>query len=201
MRIPIKGLFASTLDETFQGIVRISLEQDSAQDPAVVRKETWMALTEGGLYSELRAGQGHRLLDEVRQKAGVASFGKTSDNAHLWREYADEGRGVCIGFETRSLGFKAHPVEYVEEGQEPELRYFGATREQIRAAASLVKYALWRAEDEVRVIIPTKARNFLFFPKEAIVKVVLGSKCPEAFKMQVKRILEERYRDVPCVDQ
>lgn len=162
---------------------------------------TSTALAEGNLHAELRDGLGAKLFDEVRQEAGIISFGATVDNAHLWEKYADNEHGVCMGFDTQILGLKAHPVNYVEEGKEPTLRYFEAMPKEIRAAACLVKYAKWGAEAEVRIIIPKRAHTFFAFRKEAVVSVTFGVNALENFKTQVRRIIAEEYWHVRCIER
>lgn len=196
MRLPIAGLFDSSFDVTFRELVRISFEQDPKQRVVDVLNDTSRALEQGRLYEELRNGTGARLLDEVRRESGVLSCAATDTNLHLWEKYADNDRGVCYGFETRVLGFKADPVIYIPETETPVAKYFESEPIDLRTATCLVKYDRWSREEEVRIIIPRCARTYLLFDKCALVSVTLGANAPTKFRRRLHHILAERYPGV-----
>jgi len=201
MRIPIKELFNASPETAFRRMVRNSLEQDPRQRVVDVLNDTSIAMTEGGLHHELISGLGVQIFNEVRQEAGVISFGKTADNAHLWEKFANEERGLCYGFETGVLGFKAHPVKYVKVGEEPALSYFEASRPALREAACLLKYIEYQPEDEVRIILPKKAGTFLKFEKAALLSVTFGANCRASFKSRVRKILARDYPNSVCIER
>jgi hypothetical protein len=201
MRIPIKGLFNASPEAAFQRMVRNSLEQDPGQRVADVLNDTSIAMTEGGLHRKLMNGLGAQILNEVREEAGVISFGKTADNSHLWEKYANEECGLCYGFETGVLGYKAHPVTYVKVGEEPALSYFEASHSALREAACLLKYVEYLPEDEVRIILPRKAGTYLKFARTALVSVTFGARCKASFKLRVRKILSCQYPNAVCAER
>ncbi len=201
MRIPIKGLFTAPLDMAFRRMVRISLEQDPEQKIVDVLNDTSTALIEGGLHQQLMGGLGVQIFNQVRREAGVISFGKTSDNVHLWEKFANKERGICYGFETGAIGLKAHPVKYVKVGEEPSLSYFEASPAALREAACLLKYIDYLLEDEVRIILPKRANTYLMFENAALVSVTFGAKCQVSFKSRVRNILKREYPNAKCTER
>ena len=172
MQLPITGLFDTPLKVAENRMVKISLRLDPAQDPRVVRHDVRLAFLDGEMLKDLQNSLGQGLLDAVRRESGVVCFGATADNAYLWKKYGGNSSGICFGFNSQRLGCKADPIEYVRELR--TIRYFEASRAEIRRVACLTKRVEYRAEEEFRIIVPKRANTALSFPKDALTSITLG---------------------------
>ena len=88
----------------------------------------------------------------VASRLGVLCFSRDWRNPVMWSHYADNHRGLCLGFDVDEA--VAMPVEYVSRRLEFDHYLDPATSEgEVRALASrfaATKYAYWRYEKEVR---------------------------------------------------
>ncbi|MDU9006926.1 DUF2971 domain-containing protein [Sedimentitalea todarodis] len=88
----------------------------------------------------------------VASRLGVLCFSRDWHNPVMWSHYADNHRGLCLGFDVDEA--VAMPVDYVSRRVEFDQYLDPATSEsEVRALASrfaATKYSHWRYEKEVR---------------------------------------------------
>jgi Protein of unknown function (DUF2971) len=95
-----------------------------------------------------------RVVDNIfdaKQKIGICSFSDTCDNELMWTHYADNYRGICIGYRPRSL-LKGLP----KEARLTRLGY-GTTPPELGKHDSLV-----RADEAARKVLSHKKSSWLY---------------------------------------
>ena len=122
---------------------------------------------------------------------GVCSFGGDPRSILAWSHYASEHRGVCLQFETardvRTFG-QALRVNYSDEYP----IYNWITEREDIVPLLLRKYAGWKYEDELRIILPEQARQFIGFLPVALSGVIIGCSTTDSSIDRLKEILRER---------
>lgn len=124
-------------------------------------------LEEAGLsyhtYSPLRAAN-----DDAR----ILSFSESERNALMWSHYADQHRGICIGFKRSALEGIADLRQVRYRSRVPVLS--AETVDEAKSEAGfLSKSTHWKYESEWR-IINFEGKKYLDLPSDAISVVVLG---------------------------
>lgn len=192
MQLPIVGLFDTPLSIAEKRMVEISLRLDPTQNLKIVQHQVRLALLDGNLLQELQQGLGQALLDEVRQESGVLCLGSTATNNHLWEKYGGNFTGVCLGFKSELLGgYKPNPVEYLDTPR--AIRYFEATKSEIRHAACLTKRLKYRAEEELRIVVPTKANQAFEFPRDALVSITFGPRISRKSRDSIQAYVRQKF--------
>jgi hypothetical protein len=138
-------------------------------------------------------------VDGLYGRVGVCCFTADPCNQHMWREYAADGAGICVGYvlpkslidstKTGVIGFS--DVEYDEGALE---RFFcsqclcdGFDQEQFVVdtikKAMTTKVATWKEEREWRLI--RREGGPLPIPQDCLKSVIFGPKVPDDMRAQV----------------
>lgn len=132
---------------------------------------------------------------------GVWCLTPHPDRMLMWSHYADQHRGVCVGFDTEVLArctpvndcghlafLPVRPVEYKEDRP-------GADD----LDAIFVKSSEWKYEDEYRIVshrsqgVPAWGAGIWNIPAEAVVEIIFGARMlPEKVREIVKVVSEFR---------
>lgn len=125
-----------------------------------------------------------RIKDEIHAAMGMLCFSKNWKNPVQWSHYADNHRGICLGFDVHDDLLQE--VDYVTERVECTLAEIQEssdkeTHENLIHVMMATKYADWRYEQEVRVFsMLNNEDDGLFFQKfdEAIAlrEVIVGAR-------------------------
>lgn len=108
-----------------------------------------------------------RIKDEIHTAMGMLCFSKNWKNPVQWSHYADNHRGICLGFDVQDD--IVQEVEYVTERVECTLAEIQESsdkemHENLIHVMMTTKYIDWRYEQEVRVFSILKNEdNGLFF--------------------------------------
>lgn len=139
-----------------------------------------------------------KLLDEI----GVVSFSKCNDSILLWSHYAENHKGVCLGFKTIGLQMKmdspVHEIPVFEIKYQNLLPppFNGLLDDPIHLTEFLkVKHKEWRYEKEYRLIAlmeHIKTRNVRFC-KEILGEIIFGLRISENDKRVIKEIVKHHY--------
>jgi hypothetical protein len=124
---------------------------------------------------------------------GVICFSIDGDIPTQWRDYASEGRGVCLEFDPlKDLDFftKVKPVDYVEV-LEPANVFTETSEVQVRKRL-YTKLAKYESEAEFRALFSDKSGQQIPFKPEALIRVKPGSAMDEADRGRLKEILQRR---------
>jgi hypothetical protein len=124
---------------------------------------------------------------------GVICFSIAGDIPTQWRDYASEGKGVCLEFDPLlDLDFftKVKPVDYVEV-LEPANVFIDTIDVQVRKRL-YTKLAKYESETEFRGLFNGRAGQQIPFKPEALVRVNPGSEMNEADRGRLEEILRQR---------
>ena len=133
---------------------------------------------------------------------GVCCFCGGRETILLWSHYADNHRGIAIGFDSDHFEDVLHRVIYsTERGEYHPL--FNADPDDPYRRVMKTKSPEWSYEDEYRIIIAwqvctereIKGRkmHFLEFPPEAVREVVIGCRAPEELRREIIEIAKDDY--------
>jgi hypothetical protein len=124
---------------------------------------------------------------------GVICVSIDGDIPTQWRDYASEGRGVCLEFDPlKDLDFfkKFKPVNYVEV-LEPANVFTDTLEVQVRKRL-YTKLTKYESEAEFRALFDGRAGQQIPFRPEALVRVKPGSAMNEADRGRLEEILRQR---------
>jgi hypothetical protein len=111
-----------------------------------------------------------RMLQEGVDCLGILSLTTKPDNPVMWAWYANNHKGMCLGFDTSDEMFQAaHPMAYLSKARRYTLGAHAANAEEF----VLTKKREWKYEDEWRIISPV-ARKLYPFKPEALTHVIFG---------------------------
>jgi hypothetical protein len=106
-------------------------------------------------------------LGELNARFGWICFSRTWSNPIVWAHYAEQHRGLCVGFDVPDAFCK--PIRYVEN-REPFPNFDAMTEPEKLSAMDrmlFTKYSQWAYEDEIRVSVlldpTTETREGLYF--------------------------------------
>ncbi|WIG82984.1 DUF2971 domain-containing protein [Photobacterium damselae] len=138
-------------------------------------------------------------------KTGICSFSKARKNQLMWAHYADEHKGVCIGFKEdllRPEGSYVYPIDINYQDEYPfediikRFRYFEkfSTINNVQSIAGDIyysilgtKYSSWQYERERRLVSSrSEARSFT---PEAVNSITFGLRMPKRDKETLKLML------------
>jgi hypothetical protein len=129
----------------------------------------------------------------------VGCFSKTEKSILMWSHYANQHRGVVIGFNTAVEPFtKSDQLVVLEVNYDPKRVLYPYPEsnedfERVFHAIAQGKHMDWSYEQEVRVLaVPGALREYRFLKLQtsAVESVIFGCKCPESDRKQVLRILD-----------
>ncbi len=118
-----------------------------------------------------------------RRKLRVFCLCEMFSNQLMWSHYADNHRGICIGFSTTQMG-NLEPVEYVSEMRIID----GNNAESIYKSLALTKSKHWEYEREWRSVNFDEAQ-LIPLPHDCVVEVTLGCEISMERSQQVVRDL------------
>jgi hypothetical protein len=105
----------------------------------------------------------------------VYSLSKRYNNLNLWANYAANHSGYCLEFANAGEFFSlAREVTY-DDAVELDL----ANRKELDGHWFFCKRPEWRAEEEVRVLVPRNSDGRISFDPHCLTRIILGWKMPE----------------------
>jgi hypothetical protein len=147
-------------------------------------------------------------LEEYYDHDGILSLTENWNNDEMWKKYSDDGKGFCIGYNTREM-FKylggGGPVEYVDELPiilpEPFMQFAEALRNRVYH-----KLKKWTFEDEYRTKmfwphVATIQDRQIQLPKEAFNKIILGNNISENDKAELIKNVTSHIGDIEITER
>jgi len=138
-----------------------------------------------------------QVFKSVAQKWGILCFSQTWQEPLLWAHYADNHKGIALGYEMPEGGLKK--VDYVSNPIRTEIELSHDQDENERNLLELagVKYEGWKYEEEHRLLVPLKdcpQENGLYFiplgDNLKIRNIILGCRFDHDEKNNVEEIKE-----------
>lgn len=135
--------------------------------------------------------------EAIQEQYRVYCLSTHPDSTLMWAHYAASCRGVCLEFSVENdLFCSALPVTYRDTYPTFDV---AATDEDENLLPFLTKSAVWKYEDEFRLIasehpyvfpdVPTTKAGFLALPKGALRSVIVGTEMPVSNRDGVKALL------------
>lgn len=145
------------------------------------------------------------MLRRQLSSTGICSFSKARKNQLMWSHYADEHKGVCIGFKEHKIrpeGSNIYPIDVTYQAKYPfkeiikRINYFERIRERnklgdiagdILLSILGTKYTSWKYERERRLV---SYRSFAYkFEPEAVNSIAFGLRMPERDRVSLRKLL------------
>lgn len=145
-------------------------------------------------------------IEEYHEHEGILSLTENWNNEEMWKKYGDDGRGICIGYDTKIM-FKhlggGGPVEYCDElpivMPEPFMEFEETLRNRV-----YTKLRKWEFEEEYRTKkfwpqIASISDRQIQLPIEAFKKIILGDNISETDEVEITAIVREKIGDIEIV--
>lgn len=108
---------------------------------------------------------------------GVCCFSGTDLSLLMWSHYADSHRGMCLGFDKKSLDKSFAIINWVNyENKFPDSHLLNNSNDGVNKII-LHKSNVWNYEQEIRIFYAKK--GLYQFPRDAIREVIFGLKTPD----------------------
>ena len=116
---------------------------------------------------------------------GVFSLSETSVSETLWRQYADDDRGICLEFRvTRGehVDFLGRTLRVIYVDQPPAILFYLDSREVNLRKSVLTKTRAWEHEKEWRIVDLKNGPGLRKFPPDLLSGVIIGAKITSEHK-------------------
>jgi len=132
--------------------------------------------------------------EQLLSKTRVSCFSKRPDIKRLWKEYADNGKGICIRFNSRIEIDVIIPKEVTYYEKLPSFNFFEFDNEKTSILDFFTcklksKYGF---EEEIR-LFHFNEKKLVHFSPDLIEEVILGKNISEEIENEVFNLLKE-----PC---
>ena len=165
---------------------------------------------------------------DLIKKTGSVSFSETYQDPTLWGHYADNCKGICLGFDVKwdygpnnfyakRVQYVKHKIEINEIGMkfnngklEPLQKVIGIDLSKLLINMLLTKSSHWSHEEEWR-LLKLKDKNYQFFPTfyyfdrdnvATLREILIGFRCPqkEDIKCEIEELIasDEYYSTEPA---
>jgi hypothetical protein len=163
-------------------------------------------------------------IESLIRSVGVCCLSGVRDSILMWSHYANEHKGVCIGFHTGTSHFK-YSWEVIYQEEFPVVVRPKDSHQQVLEKTILTKAACWAYEKEWRIIKRTlteqekslrqgkvhsledalllaeeKGPSEYVFPKEAIAEICLGARIEKGDKEFVLNSIKAAGLEVPIFE-
>ena len=127
------------------------------------------------------AGERRNHVNDLFKQFGILSLTSNCRNPVMWTMYTNYYEGTCIGFENLS---SAKKVKYREENEKTEIINIEDPKfnQQSIIDTLMLKYDIWKYEDEYRIISNQKYLDV----KDNIKFIIIGQKLNKQIKELIK---------------
>ena len=140
--------------------------------------------------------------------AGASCFSETPEGILMWSHYADDHKGVCIGFPIQSLmeSFAAKPVNSFGECVLLAVRYQDAIpvwdmrRGDALGEVAAIKASCWAYEREWRIFALNAANEKQELLRESFGQIIFGGRMDENEKAELARFARGRNPDIEILN-
>ncbi|WPP49288.1 DUF2971 domain-containing protein [Catalinimonas niigatensis] len=136
-----------------------------------------------------------REFQRLKNTTGICCFSGQNDIALMWSHYADNHKGICLGFRhfMQTKEFFVIHVNYIKELK--PIKYWGS-KEELFPIWIFSKSHVWEYEEEIRAIF-FDANGFIPFEKKQLCEVHFGLRTKENQKNEFKNLLTVKgYEDI-----
>jgi len=144
--------------------------------------------------------------DEFNERFGILSVTEDCSNEEMWEKYANDSKGICIGFDTEKLfSVVGGGGKVLYDDILPETDFINDDFKTKHAKNIFFKEKKWEFEKEYRLHKfwenkPSKEDRNIAMPKDCIVKVILGKNISEENKNEITKLINEKYPKAEIVN-
>lgn len=118
----------------------------------------------------------NKALREVMEETGISCFCRTWEPILIWSYYANDHKGIVLGFDPSMDQLFEHRVKVRYESEYPSEKYWTRKLDMMLHIIT-TKYKLWEHEQEVRVIHDSPGAKE--YRPEALREVIFGCRCED----------------------
>ena len=137
--------------------------------------------------------------DDFNNRFGVLSVTEDPSNKTMWVKYANNFRGICIGFDTEKLfSVVGGGGEVIYQDDLPVIDFINDDFSAKHVKNIFSKGKDWAFEKEYRLHKfwsnnPSKEDRNIEMPKDCIVEIILGKGISDENRNSVSRLVQEKY--------
>lgn len=137
--------------------------------------------------------------NEFNEKFGILSVTEDYSNEDMWKKYANNSQGICIGFDTEKLfSVVGGGGEVVYEDKLPVIDFINDDFKTKHAKNIFFKEKNWAFEKEYRLHKfwkdnPSKEDRNITMPEDCIVEVILGKNISKKNKDEIIELMKEKH--------
>ena len=207
----IPMLATGTEEEIFDKALEIAQKEHPRYKKESIRKVARSAIQEKHYcnFSE----QKKILMDNLKYRYGVCSLTTKNDNLVMWSHYADSHKGVCLGFNVRSLVNKSYfylnkeiillcySVDYYGEYPNLEFRFIldkHNTTISLIDFKEMVKPLLsksnhWQYEEEYRILSLNMNNYSIEYDPSELISLYLGYRMETEQKEEIVKLMKNKF--------
>ncbi|MBV6506432.1 MAG: hypothetical protein ILNGONEN_02009 [Syntrophorhabdaceae bacterium] len=110
----------------------------------------------------------------------------------MWSHYADNHRGYCLQFNTKSVFARAQKISYLPHP--PEVDVYTTTSEKWYKGYLLMKFKTWKYESEYRLVVKHTSKTdkdvFYIFNEKDLSGVIWGCRMSSIHRQQITEWLK-----------
>ena len=123
---------------------------------------------------------------------GIICLTTDPKNILMWSHYADNHRGYCLQFNTKSVFARAKKIDYLSHP--PEVDVYTTTNEKWYKAYLLTKFKTWKYESEYRLVVKHTSKTgkdvFYIFSEKDLSGVIFGCRMNSIRRQQITEWLK-----------
>ncbi|MCD4834314.1 MAG: DUF2971 domain-containing protein [Bacteroidales bacterium] len=172
-----------------------------SRESIIDKAKRWLENDKKNGFEALKR-HGRRVSINLRKEVGVFSAANSANNNHLWKNYANDYKGFCIGYNFEEL------VEYISKIGKGSLGgdvdYFDTLpdiipnlKSRIEDAFLLCKTKLkkWEEEDENRIVKFQFVNKKVSIKSSIIKEIIIGEEISEKSKSELIKHVQRKYID------
>lgn len=137
--------------------------------------------------------------NEFNNRFGVCSLTADPENPDMWKKYANDSKGICIGFDSSKLfGVVGGGGEVIYVDQLPNIDFINDDFKTKHGKNIFFKENKWSFEKEYRLhkfwekATISDERNILM-PDDCIVEIIIGKDITEENKKEIIELVQRKY--------
>ncbi len=152
--------------------------------------------SEEGIYY-VDSSVAHELRDQVRAYKKQLLIGCVTNkvyNAHMWREFASNGQGICIAIEIKERDVQKFPIKYRDGHPYISNKQFEKlTPYEIATQVLQYKLSTFSGEDETRFLLKAEEGVQESYIRVKIRHLYLGRDISELQEIEYRRIAQAKH--------
>jgi len=187
--------FEATIDEKKEVFVRALRIKDPNLTDESARAKAFSVSSPAAILEKLEQERLSLFEKRLDEEVGVFSLTEHEDDILMWSHYADEHKGICIGFrpveeEHEKFYYQAHEVIYPKDNSPPRLNFYDYRNDPGEWALRCLstKALHWKYEGEWRLFDVRNGPGKRSIPVGLISSVILGCRIEDCDRTFIMRL-------------